>query len=66
MTPTLDEVILNGASRHRLDKGFILLGDGRRSVNASARDQIIRATNQALAAHPGGEIPAQRIPQSLG
>jgi len=52
MTPTLDEVILNGASRHRLDKGFILLGDGRRSVNASARDQIIRATNQALAAHP--------------
>ena len=23
MTPTLNKVILNGASRHRLDKGFI-------------------------------------------
>jgi len=52
MTPTLNKVILNGASRHRLDKGFILIGDGRRSVDANARDQIIRATNQALATHP--------------
>ncbi len=52
MTPTLNRVILNGASRHRLDKGFILMGDGRRPVDASARDQIIRVTNQALSARP--------------
>lgn len=52
MTPTLNKVILNGASRHRLGKGFILIDDGRRSVDVGARDQIVRATNQALATHP--------------
>ncbi len=49
MAPTLQKVILNGASRHRLNKGFILVGDGGRSVTAAGREQFVQLANQSLA-----------------
>lgn len=52
MAPTLQRIILNGASRHRLSKGFILVSDGHSAVDVGRRDQIVQVVNQALAAQP--------------
>ena len=52
MPPTLQRVVLNGASRHRLNKGFILFQDAQRPIDASRRDEIVRATNQGLTQRP--------------
>lgn len=49
MAPTLNQIILNGASRHRLNKGFMLVGDGRRPVEVASRDEVVRAVNQQMA-----------------
>jgi cold shock CspA family protein len=50
MIPTLGRVILNGASRHRLSKGFIIVSDSFSPIDASVRDRIIQTANQALTA----------------
>ncbi len=49
MPPTLTRAVLNGASRHRLNKGFILVRDARYPVDVPKRDEIIRTVNQSLA-----------------
>lgn len=46
MIPTLQKVILNGASRHCLKKGFILVGD--QPVDTVMRDRIVQAANKML------------------
>ncbi len=51
MVPTLQKVVLNGASRHRLNKGYLLLDYAGRPVTPEGRDRVVLAANRAL----GGE-----------
>lgn len=45
----LQKIVLNGASRHRLNKGFILVRDASHPVDSRVRDTIVSAVNQRLA-----------------
>ena len=51
MVPKLQKVILNGASRHCLKKGFILVGD-EGQIDLKIREKIIQGVNKILANQP--------------
>src|SRR5689334_868413 len=52
MSPTLQRTVLNGASRHRLNKGFIMVRDAFHPVDSKLRDMTVNAVNQRLAQQP--------------
>lgn len=49
MAPTLDSVTLNGASRHRVTKGFILVGNNRSVVAGDVVERLVQAANATIA-----------------
>lgn len=49
----LEQVIFDGASRHRLSKGFIVLHSDYSEGSATLRERLLAMTNGALAAQPG-------------
>lgn len=50
MVPTLKKVVLNGASRHRLNKGYLLLDYAGHPVSPETRNKVISGTNRILSA----------------
>lgn len=49
MSPVLQKAVLDGASRHRLSKGFLLLTKSGRSIDEQLQRKIISAINKSLA-----------------
>src|SRR5690348_7523371 len=52
MAPTLQKIILNGATRHRLEKGFFLVKEDGSPIDHSFQEHILKLARQKLAAHP--------------
>jgi cold shock CspA family protein len=55
MSPLLHQIVLNGASRHRLDKGFFLVGSTDQAISAPLREHIMQRTRSRMALQPGLE-----------
>ena len=52
MAPILQKIILNGATRHRLEKGFFLVKEDGSLVDHSFQEHILRLARRKLATHP--------------
>lgn len=48
MSPVLQKAVLDGASRHRLSKGFLLLGKSGHGVDEQLQRKVSSAANNAL------------------
>lgn len=53
MSPVLRNVVLNGASRHRLSKGFLLLQQNGQPVPAEVRQTFLNETNRYFQSQTG-------------
>ncbi len=53
MSPVLRSVVLNGASRHRLSKGFLLLQNSGQPVPADARQKFLDESNKYFKSQAG-------------